>query len=279
MRPRDGSLSRPEKKKKRRLEHTDRRWLRRGLSNLQTLLYPVAGWIILAWVWAINRLVPVDRRGPAFDFIREGKPFIFTFWHEDCFPLMFEMSRGFRQNPPVFMVSLGRTGSLGAYLLTLFNVESVAGSGSKKGIRAVKHLAKRGRRYGETVYILADGSRGPNKEMRWGALYLARDSGLPIIAGRAWGTSQVCLWWTWMRLILPLPWGRQVVLTSEPLYVPPDADKAGLQRCRAELQHRLDDLCEASLDYFHRGETVADSFGPPVDPFPTPQAAEATSPD
>lgn len=272
-------LDRARGSKKQRRRPSGRRRLRGSFSNLQRLLYPVAGWIILSWVWTINRLVPVDRRGPAFDFVRDGRPFIFTFWHEDCFPLMFDMSRSFRQNPPVFMVSLGRTGSIGAYLLTLFNVESVAGSGAKKGIRAVKQLAKRGRRRGETIYILADGSRGPNKEARWGAVHLARDSGLPIIAGRAWGTSMICLWWTWMKLVLPLPWGRQVVLTSEPLYVPPEADKEELQRCREELQRRLDDLCEASVDYFRKGQEAADPFGSPVDPFPIPRPAEATSTD
>jgi len=270
----DSSSSR--RKSEGRHKHDPRRRIRRTFSNLQTLLYPVAGWIILAWVWAVNRWVRVDRRGPVFDFIREGKPFIFTFWHEDCLPLLFDMSRGFRKNPPVFMVSIGRTGSVGSYLLTLFNTESVAGSGPKKGIRTIKRLARRCRKRNQSAYILADGSRGPNREMRWGAVYLARDSGLPIIAGRAWGTSQVCLGWTWMRLVLPLPWGRQVVLSSEPLYVPPEADKEELGRYREELQRRLDDLSDASVDYFKKGEAAADPYGTPVEPFPAPQAPAAS---
>lgn len=272
------SIASPRTIKPKRKKPRSRR-LRRRLSNLQSLLYPPAGWLILAWVWTVNRLVRVDRRGPAFDFIREGRPFIFTFWHEDCFPLMFDMSRSFRQDPPVFMVSIGRTGSIGSYLLSLFNVDSIAGSGSKKGVRAVKRLAARGRKRSQTVYILADGSRGPNKEARWGAVYMARDSGMPIIAGRAWGSSLLRLPWTWMGLVLPLPWGRQVVLTSEPLYVPAEADKDELQRCREELQRRLDQLCEASEDYFNESREAADAYGSPVEPFPIPPAAHSARSD
>lgn len=245
------------------------RRLRRQISNLAALLYPLIGRIVLAWVGAVNRRAKIDRRGPAFEFIRDGKPFIFTFWHEDCLALLFEMSRGLRQSPHLFMVSPGRTGNLGAYLLSLFDVETIAGSGSAKGINAVNRLGRRYRRKPSSIYILADGSRGPHQEMRWGALYLARDTGLPIIAGRAWSDSLFRLKRTWMGLALPLPWGRTVVLTSEPLYVPPDIEKEELEVHRADLQRRLDELAQASLDYFEKGKSAADPFGAPWAEFPT----------
>lgn len=263
--------------KRGRRDESFARHLRRRLSNLSTLLYPVVGWIILAWVWTVNRCAKIDRRGAAFEMIRDGKPYIFTFWHEDCLPLMFEMSRGLRKSPHMFMVSPGRTGALGSYLLTLFNTQSIAGSGSNKGVHAVRRLTRRFHREPASIYILADGSRGPNHEMRWGALYLARDTGLPIIAGRAWSNSLIRLAWTWMGLALPLPWGRTVVLTSEPLYIPEDADREQLEAHRAELQRRLDVLTQASLDYFEKGEAAAGAFGPPWTEFPEPPAGRATA--
>ncbi len=269
--------SKPEKGSGAPQEKSWARRLRRKFSDLQTLLYPLAGWIILSWIWAVNRWVRVDRRGPAFEYIRDGKPFIYTFWHEDCFPLMFEMSRGFRASPPIIMASPGRTGSIGTYLISLFGVEAVAGSGAKSGRKAVRTLTERVRAEPQTVYVLADGSRGPNHEARWGAIYLARDTGYPIIAGRAWGNRLACLWWTWMRLVLPLPFGRQILLTSEPLYVPADTDKEGLKDYRDQLQQRLDELSQKSLEYFNGNEKAVETLGPPVDPFPTPPPRESTA--
>jgi lysophospholipid acyltransferase (LPLAT)-like uncharacterized protein len=87
---------------------------------------------------------------------------------------------------------------------------------------------------------MADGSRGPPRRARWGAIYLARDTGLPIIAARAWGDNLVILERTWMRLALPKPWGRAVVLSAEPLVVPGDAGEGeALDRYRLELEGRL----------------------------------------
>jgi lysophospholipid acyltransferase (LPLAT)-like uncharacterized protein len=232
------------------------------------------GAILRLWLWSVHRWVPIDRRGPAFDYIRDGKPFIMTFWHEDVLVFMFEMVRSFRTSPVVFMASPGRTGDLGTYLIHLFGADAVAGSGSMKGRQAIELLTRRVNERPESVYILADGSRGPSHELRWGALHLARDTGLPIIAGRGWHSRMVILPWTWMRLALPLPWGRGVALTAEPLFIPPDATKEQLREYHAELQRRLDALVAGSLDYFRKGRESADRFGQPVDEFPMPAAVE-----
>jgi lysophospholipid acyltransferase (LPLAT)-like uncharacterized protein len=226
------------------------------------------------WVWSVQRTVRVDRRGPAFEYIRDGKPFILTFWHEDVLIFMFEMVRSFRTSPVVFMASPGRTGDLGTYLLNLYGADAVAGSGSLKGREAIERLTRRVRERPQSVYILADGSRGPNQELRWGSLHLARDTGLPIIAGRGWASHRVTLPWTWMRLALPLPWGRGVALTAEPLFVPADATKEDLRGCHAELQRRLDELVSVSANYFSEGKETADRFGAPFDEFPAPTASD-----
>jgi lysophospholipid acyltransferase (LPLAT)-like uncharacterized protein len=90
---------------------------------------------------------------------------------------------------------------------------------------------------------MADGSRGPPRRARWGAVYLARDTGLPIVPARAWGDNLVILERTWMRLALPKPWGRAVVMSGEPLRVPADAkEEAELDAYRLELEQRLETL-------------------------------------
>jgi lysophospholipid acyltransferase (LPLAT)-like uncharacterized protein len=270
----ESSQSKPTPRRRtRRGDDTALRRLRRRLSGLFVLLYPVLGALIRLWVWSVHRMVRVDRRGPAFEYIRSGKPFILTFWHEDVLVFMFEMVRSFRSSPVLFMVSPGRTGDLGTYLLHLFGAKTVAGSGSLKGREAIDRIAEIVREQPQSVYILADGSRGPNQELRWGALHLARDTGLPIIGGRGWASHRVTLSWTWMRLALPLPWGRGVALTAEPLYIPADATKEDLKTYRAELERRLGVLTSASRECVHPGGGEADRFGPSVGEFPVRAAS------
>jgi lysophospholipid acyltransferase (LPLAT)-like uncharacterized protein len=244
----------------------DSRWrrMRRRLSDLQVLAFGPVGLLIRAWRALVQFGVRYDRRGPLFDFIAQGRPCIVALWHQDTFPLMFELMRYTRRKrwPAMFMVSHGRVGTQGGYLLGLWDIECVSGSGRTHGIQAVDSLAEIARVEQRTVFIMADGSRGPACQARWGAVHLARDSGLPIVAARAWGNNLMTLENTWMKLVLPKPWGRAVVLSAEPLTVAADADKSDLEAARLELEGRLNRLAADARRYVAEGPQVADAYGP-----------------
>jgi lysophospholipid acyltransferase (LPLAT)-like uncharacterized protein len=192
------------------------------------------------WTWLVHRYVRYERQGPLFEFIREGRPCIVALWHQDVFPLMIELFRYTPTYPSYFMVSRGRVGAVGTRLLNLWGIDCVAGSRSRRGVDAIRELTRRVREEHRSVFLMADGSRGPPHQARWGAIYLARDTGLPIVAVRAWGDNLVMLRSTWMRLVLPKPWGRAILLSADPLVVPADArGKETLERYRLELEGRL----------------------------------------
>jgi lysophospholipid acyltransferase (LPLAT)-like uncharacterized protein len=187
--------------------------------------------------------VRYDWRGPLGDFVREGRPCIIALWHQDVFPLMLELSRYTPSYPSYFMVSHGRVGTIGTYLLSRWDIECVAGARSPHGVEAVQELIRRVLEERRSVLLMADGSRGPPRRARWGAIYLARETGLPIVAVRAWGDNLVILERTWMRLALPKPWGRAVLLSADPLVVPADVGEGdALDRYRLELERRLETL-------------------------------------
>ena len=231
------------------------RRLPKQISNLQFLLFRPIGAAIRLWVWLSQRFVRYQERGALFSYIEQGQPCIVALWHQDVFPLMFRLFVYTRTWPCYFMVSTGRVGTIGGYLLGLWGVECVAGTRKKSGIAAVETLSGLAVDHQRTVFIMADGSRGPAREARWGAVHMAKATGLPIVATRAWGDNLIVLRRTWMKLVLNKPWGSVVLDSAEPLFVSADADKAELGRCRAELERRLNELVEAGEREFGNSST------------------------
>jgi len=236
------------------------RSIRRRISNLQVLLFPLLGIIFRIWILLVQWGVKYERRGPLSHFISQNSPCIIALWHQSVFPLMWDLFRYTSVYPTLFMVSKGRIGTVGTYVLNLFNVECVSTAVGKKD--AVYELAKRANETGKSVFIMADGSKGPNREAKWGAIYLARETGLPLIAPHAWGDNLIILEKTWMKLALPKPWGHSTILTAEPLYVPSSAEKGDLESYRKELEKRLNSAADALEDYFNYGKSL-DDWGPP----------------
>ena len=75
-------------------------------------------------------------------------------------------------------------------------------------------LSREAKASGSAIFVMADGSRGPARIARWGAIHLARSTGFPIVPVRAWGDNLVTLEKTWMKLVLPKPWGRETWYTG-----------------------------------------------------------------
>jgi lysophospholipid acyltransferase (LPLAT)-like uncharacterized protein len=216
---------------------------RHQIYRLEWLFFPILTGLVRIWEWLLRRYVHYELRGPLFEFIREGRPCIVALWHQDVFPLMLKLFEYTPSYPSYFMVSHGRVGAIGTHLLNLWEIECVAGSRSRRGVDAVRELTRRVREEPRSVFLMADGSRGPPRKARWGAIHLARDTGLPIVAVRAWGDNLVTLRRTWMDLVLPKPWGRAVLLSADPLVVPADAGEGdALDRHRLELEERLERL-------------------------------------
>jgi len=230
------------------------RSIRRKISDLQIFFFPLFGLIVRIWVRLVWWGVSSDKRGPLGDFIRQGRPCIIALWHQSVFPLMFELFRLTPGYPSLFMVSKGRIGTIGTYFLNMYGIECVSTAGGKKD--AVHALAKQALQTGKSVFVMADGSKGPAREAKWGAIYLARDTGLPLIAVHAWGSHLIILKRTWMKLALPTFWGKVTVLSADPLYVSKTAEKDELEFYRKEFEKRINTIAVALEDYYKAGTSL-----------------------
>jgi lysophospholipid acyltransferase (LPLAT)-like uncharacterized protein len=166
---------------------------------------------------------------------RGDEAVIVAFWHERlalmpyCWP-----SRA----PFHMLISSHPDGQLIARAVEAFGISTVAGSTTRGGGMALRHLIRK-LGAGETVGVTPDGPKGPRCEVGDGVLALARMTGKAILPA-AVGVSRRLTLKTWDRLIVGLPFSRGAMVWGEPLRIAKDADAAALAAARVQLKVELD---------------------------------------
>lgn len=168
----------------------------------------------------------------------DSKPFVGVFWHYSVFAAVALISG--RGRGWAAMVSASKDAEFVARILARQGVVPVRGSRSRGGLGALKGLIVL-LDQGNNAAIVGDGSQGPARVMQAGALLLASKSGAPILpmvvaADRYWAFG------SWDRTLLPKPFARLHLWYGKPLTVPEKAGSEEIERCRLEMEGRLNTL-------------------------------------
>ena len=158
-------------------------------------------------------------------------PAIFAFWHErlPMMPALWTLALETRAGAGAprgrmhVLVSRHQDGRLIGSMMHGFGLDLVHGSSAKgteqkggaAGLRALLGVLADG----DQVVITPDGPRGPRHQVARGVLQLAAMSGAPIIPCAAQSTRHRILP-TWDRMLLPMPWGRGVLVCGASIAVP-----------------------------------------------------------
>lgn len=188
-----------------------------------------------------------------------GGPAVFAFWH-DRLPLMPALwtlavterreggrpeggrGEGARGRMSV-LVSRHGDGRLIGDIMRGFGVEVIHGSsargrvrkGGAEGMRALVAALE----VGGQVVLTPDGPRGPARKAAAGVAQLAGLAQAPIIPCGA-QTSRRSVLPTWDRMVLPLPFGRGVLVCGAPIAVPREEWAASLPQIEAALIEAAD---------------------------------------
>jgi len=199
---------------------------------------------------ALFRTLHVERTGQhVLSRLREeGTPVIFVFWHGRLLPLI----HVHRHQGTVVLVSEHRDGDYVARLIHHFGFGTVRGSSTRGGVRGLKGLI-RAARSGRDLAITPDGPRGPNRELKLGALTVARVTGLPLVPV---GVGITSAWRirSWDGLLVPKPFSTVRVAYGPPSSVPRNAGQAEVDEMAVSLQRRLGDLSGRVEDAAPLGE-------------------------
>ena len=187
---------------------------------------------------ALFRTLQVERTGHhhVMRLRQKGTPVIFVFWHGRLLPLI----HVHRHDGIVVLVSEHRDGGYLARLLHHFGFGTVRGSSTRGGVRGLKGLIRAARR-GLDLAITPDGPRGPNRQLKSGALTAARMTGLPLVPV---GVGVTSAWRirSWDELLVPKPFATVRVAYGRPSFVPRHAGQAEIDEVIGSLNSGLINL-------------------------------------
>lgn len=177
----------------------------------------------LATTWRIRQV----NDGPWRALAAARRPFIFAVWHGDLLaPTWAHRGQGVRA-----MVSQHNDGEIIARIIHDLGFETVRGSSSRGGVRALLEMIRTLETSGSAAVFTPDGPRGPRRELQPGILAAAQRAGVPIVAvgaaaSRAWYAR------SWDRFCIPKPFARVCIVYSEPTLIAPAADALAAEAAR-----------------------------------------------
>jgi len=164
---------------------------------------------------------------------------IIAFWHESI-ALDAYACRGMNYHATA---SYSFDGELAARMASRFGVETVRGSSSRGGMKALAELEK-ALTLVPCVGITLDGPRGPRRTSKPGIAMLAARTGIPILPLVAALTRRKRLR-SWDRVPIPLPFGQIVAQWGPPIAPPADQTRESIEATRLEVEQKMNALQEA----------------------------------
>ena len=135
------------------------------------------------------------------------------------------------------LISQHRDGQLIARTIGHFGFETIVGSSSHGGARALRSMVT-ALAAGDCVGITPDGPRGPRMRADNGIVTVARLSGVPVIPV-AYSINRGQLLDTWDRFLIAWPFSRGVIVWGEPIHLARDADEATAELMRQRIENNL----------------------------------------
>ncbi len=178
--------------------------------------------------------------------IAAAKKGILTVWHSRILLISYI----FKGYDGVALVSQSKDGEIIAQILKQQGYETIRGSTSRGGIRALAVLIRVMQTQNKPAVIVPDGPRGPRFVVQPGVITLAKKTGYPIVPV-TYSAKKMKVFSSWDRFILPYPFTRCRVIYGEPLAIPADIDKKKEEIWRQRLEHELCRITDSADQFFN----------------------------
>ena len=220
-------------------------WKASPIKRLEASAISVIGYRLCAalgatWTWRVEGAERYD------EVVRGGRQPIMAFWHGRILP----STIFFKRRNIVVITSENFDGEWIAGIIERFGYGTARGSTSRGGAKALVQM-KRDMEAGKPTAFTIDGPRGPARVAQAGAVWLSKVTGNPVIpfhaeASRHWTVN------SWDRTQIPKPFATVAMAIGEPFVVPAEADDAGIEQARRQLETTLQTLERRALTLLTR---------------------------
>jgi lysophospholipid acyltransferase (LPLAT)-like uncharacterized protein len=200
---------------------------RAQVSAIAGLGYPLIQALGHTLRWRVDGLEHLDA------IVTSGRQPVMVFWHGRILPATYY----FRRRGIVVITSDNFDGEWIGRIIERFGYGTARGSTSRGGLKAMLKLVRE-MEAGKPAGFTVDGPRGPARVVQPGAIWLARETGNPVLPFHLEASAH----WTarsWDRTQVPKPFSTVALAVGEPLAIPPDATVEQLELARTEVERRL----------------------------------------
>ena len=192
---------------------------------------------VLTLVQASCRIQHIEGKEHLDRLLREGRPVILCFWHNNIFygaPFLYRSVHKKGVSLRV-LISRSKDAELIARVVTMWGGTAVRGSSSRYGGEGVLSLYRNaGKAYSATV-ITPDGPRGPKYKFQMGAITLSQMTGVPIIPVN-FNVRNKWVLRSWDAFIIPKPFSKVVVQLGSLYKVPKTISEQKKEKIRKEIE-------------------------------------------
>ena len=161
---------------------------------------------------------------------------ILAFWHGELL-MQAQTTVFFSQIKKMFvLISEHFDGELISKVVHSFGIDSIRGSSSKGGAKALLSCVKKLSENNTLIAITPDGPRGPYHSVADGIVFLAQKSNKPIVVcriffSRSWQMK------SWDKFKIPKPFSKITYVLSEPIFLTKEMD---LESAKKQIQNAME---------------------------------------
>jgi hypothetical protein len=197
------------------------------LMKMNTAIY------FILYLYSLTLRITVENEETWMAYLKKGGKVLLCTWHQQFFAAIqhFKSYKSFR---PSLMISKSQDGEIIARIARKQGWQTVRGSSSRGGGRALKQMIERLRQSGLAAHIV-DGPKGPSGIIKDGVISLAHAAEAAVVpfyitADRAWYFK------SWDRFMLPKPFARVTIRFGQMIHFPVENDKQAFENQRNHLE-------------------------------------------
>jgi len=175
----------------------------------------------------------------------ESKRFVLAFWHSRLLAISY-LYQGWGA---AILVSSSEDGEIMAQILQRQGHETIRGSTSRHGVRAMARLIRALKEEVRPGGVVPDGPRGPRFKVQPGVITLAQKTGYPVVP-ISYSAKRIKIFASWDRFILPYPFTEGRIIYGRPISVSSKLGAEGQEVCRVRLEEELNRITREVDRYY-----------------------------